>query len=181
MTAASRSQSGVLRATGRDRDEWNAILDDWGAKGRPFREIADWLKTEHGLSHWWAQKLIVEYEQARGIRPPGVRRDGTFTVTATKTVNVPVKRLAEAFLDASLRRRWLPGTKLRKRTTEGNRSARFDWEQDGSRLNVAFFQQGKGKSQVAVTHERLRDAMIAAEMKSSWRERLAALKDLLES
>src|SRR5918996_3431446 len=101
------SETGVRRATGRDRDEWFALLDAWGAAGRPFREIADWLTGEHDLSGWWAQKLIVEYEQARGLRPAGLRPGGTFSVTASKTVGVPVERLFEAFADARLRRSWL--------------------------------------------------------------------------
>ena len=54
--------------TGHDRAFWFAELDAWGAAGRPYREIADWLTTEQGLSAWWAQKLIVEYEEARGLR-----------------------------------------------------------------------------------------------------------------
>ena len=68
--------SGIERATGRDRDEWFGVLDDWGAAGRPYREISRWLTGEHGMSSWWAQKLIVEYEEARGLRKPGVRPDG---------------------------------------------------------------------------------------------------------
>ncbi len=127
MARARRSsQTGVRRATGRDRAEWFELLDAWGAAGRPFREIADWLTGEHALSRWWAQKLIVEYEQARGLRPAGVRPSGTFAVTASKTVGVRVERLFEAFADARLRRRWLPGAKMRVRTTQRGRSARFD-------------------------------------------------------
>ena len=178
-TMAKTGSSGVERATGRDRPEWFALLDEWGAAGRPFREIADWLKTEHGLSHWWAQKLIVEYEQARGIRPAGIRPGGTFTVTASKTVNVPVSRLFEAFTDARLRRRWLPDPKMRKRTAEPGRSARFDVE-DGTRLNATFVGQGRGKSQVAVEHTHLPTSKSAEKMKASWRERLGTLKELLE-
>ena len=178
-TMAKGGASGVERATGRDRPEWFALLDDWGAAGRPFREIADWLKTEHGLSHWWAQKLIVEYEQARGLRPAGVRPDGTFSVTASKTVHVPVARLFEAFTDARLRRRWLPDAQLRKRTADQPRSARFD-SGDGTRVNATFLAQGKGKSQVGLEHTHLADAKSAEKMKAYWRERLGALKVLLE-
>lgn len=89
--------SGALRSqTGRDYGEWFQLLDDWGARGRPYREIADWLTSTHGISEWWAQKLIVEYEQLRGIRQPGVRRDATFTGGASKTVTASVDRLFEA-------------------------------------------------------------------------------------
>lgn len=42
--------TGVRRATGRGRDEWFALLDRWGAVGRPYREIADWLTAKHGIS-----------------------------------------------------------------------------------------------------------------------------------
>ena len=96
---------GVRRATGRDRDEWFALLDAWGAAGRPYREIAGWLTGEHGISDWWAQKLIVEYEQARGLRPPGVRPDGTFEVSASKTMAVPVERLFDAFINSRQRKK----------------------------------------------------------------------------
>ena len=180
-TMAKPGPTGVERATGRDRQEWFDLLDSWGAAGRPFREIADYLKSEHDLSHWWAQKLIVEYEQARGLRPAGVRPGGTFSVTASKTVGVPVGRLFEAFTDARQRRRWLSGGKMRVRISERGRSARFDWEDGSTRVNATFLSQGRGKSQVAVEHTHLRDSRSAEKMKAHWRERLAALKDLLES
>ncbi len=156
------------------------MLDRWGAPGRPFRQIAEFLKTEHGLSHWWAQKLIVEYEQARGLRPAGVRPDGTFTVTTSRTVGVPVERLFEAFSDTRLRKRWLPGAKMRERTSERGRSARFDWENGSTRVNVGFLAKGKTKSQVGLEHQLLPDARSAEKMKAFWRERLAALKAVLE-
>ena len=94
--APGASVDGVRKATGRTRAEWFAELDGWGAAGRPYREIAAWLSGAHGLSRWWAQKLIVEYEQERGVRPPNVRRDGSFEIGASKTVAVPVDRVLQA-------------------------------------------------------------------------------------
>lgn len=177
---AGTAMTGVKRATGKERQEWFALLDRRGANGRPFREIADHLKTKHGLSHWWAQKLIVEYEQARGIRPPGARPDGTFTVTASKTLHVPVAQLYAAFTDSRRRRTWLAGSRMRKRTGEKGRSARFDWEGGETRLNATFVAAGRGKSQVGVEHTHLPDAKAAEKMKSFWRERLTLLKRTLE-
>lgn len=175
-----RTSEGMRRATGRDRPEWFALLDAWGAAGRPYREIADWLTGKHDLSDWWAQKLIVEYEQARGLRAPGVRRDGTFEVGASKTVAVPVDRLIAAFVDARLRKRWLPGAAMRKSQSEPGRSARFDWEEGPSRVEIGFTARGAAKSEVALQHKRLPDARSAEEMKAYWREHLADLKALLE-
>lgn len=180
-TRRGASGSGVRRATGRDRDEWFAALDAWGAAGRPYREIARWLTDEQGISAWWAQKLIVEYEQDRGIRRPGARPDGTFAGGASKSVGVPVERLFAAFVDARLRTRWLPGVVMRERTSQPGRSARFDWEDGTTRVGVTFASSGKGRSQVAVEHERLPSAAAAEEMKAFWRERLGALKAVLEA
>jgi hypothetical protein len=178
---AEKSSESLRRTTGRDYDEWFALLDSWGAPGRPFREISDFLTGEHGVSRWWAQKLIVEYEQLRGIRPPGARRGGTFTVTASKTVNVPSKRAFEAFVDPKIRRRWLPDARMRRRTSQPGRSARFDWGDGATRVNVTFVATRPVKTQVAIEHELLRDTATADKMKVSWRERLMALKDFLQA
>ena len=174
------SDQGMRRATGRGREGWFAALDAWGAAGRPYREIADWLTDEHDLSTWWAQKLIVEYEEARGLRPPGIRPDGTFTVGVSKTVAVPVERLFAAFVDPELREHWLPGAVMRERTSQPGRSARFDWEGGATRINVGFDAKGDAKSQVGLEHERLPDPEAAEKAKAYWRERLVALKTVLE-
>jgi hypothetical protein len=185
MNATDRAEpggsgEGMRRATGRDRGGWFAVLDAWGAAGRPYQEIAAWLTGEHGLSSWWAQKLIVEYEQARGLRAAGVRPDGTFTVGTSKTVAVPAERLYAAFVDAEVRELWLPGAAIRERTSQPGRSARFDWDDGATRVNVSVAAAGEAKSQAAVEHERLPDARAAEEAKAYWRERLDVLKTVLE-
>ena len=178
--AASKSSDALKRATGRDYDAWFAALDRWGATKREYREIAAWLTEKHGFSTWWAQKVIVEYQEARGVRAPGVRRGGTFTVTATKTINVPASRAFQAFTDAKIRRRWLEGAKLRKRTADEPRSARFDWGDDGSILAATFLARGTAKTQVAIEHSKLPDQKTADRTKAWWRQRLSDLKQTLE-
>lgn len=178
--AATQDRSG-RQAAGRTYGEWFELLDRWGAPGRPFREIADWLEGEHDLSSWWAQKLIVEYEQARGLRPPGVRPDGTFTVGTGKTVAVAVERLYASVVDRGEREHWLPGVELRERTSRSNRSVRFDWGDDGTRVSVTFAAAGDTKSRLTVEHERLPDAETAQRTKAFWQERLAVLAAELES
>jgi transposase-like protein len=163
------------------RDEWFALLDNWGAPGRKYREIADWLTGKHGISKWWAQKLIVEYEQERGLRPPGVRPDGTFEVSASKTVAVPAKRLFEAFVNPRERRKWLTDGRMSLRTSQPGRSARFDWGGGSTRVNVGFVAKGRSKATVAVSHERLADADEAEATKAMWKERLSDLKSFIES
>ena len=83
---------------------------------------------------------------------------------------MPVERLYDAFADEG----------LRERTATRPRSARFDWGDGSSRVNVAFDAKGEAKSTVAIQHVRLPDAGEAERMKAYWRERLTSLKEVLE-
>lgn len=170
----------VRSATGRERDEWFALLDRWGAARRAYREIARWLAAEHGIGRWWAQKLVVEYQQARGVRAPGVRRDGTFEVTASKTVAVPIRRLFDAFVDARRRKKWLTDGRMALEGSRPPRSARFAWEAGPSRVRVELAGRGPSKSTVSVAHGGLPEARAAETMKTRWKARLAKLKTQLE-
>ena len=172
----------VIRAnTGHSWDEWFVLLDGWGAAERPHTEIARWVHQEHGVGGWWAQGVTVAYEQARGLRAPGQRRGGHFEVSASKTVAVPVERLYEAFADPALRERWLPGAAFEVRTAIPGKSIRANWEDGSTRVVILFTARGESKSQVALVHERLPDAATAEQLKPWWRERVAALKRLLET
>jgi hypothetical protein len=65
---------------------------------------------------------------------------------------------------------------LHERTSRPGRSARFDWEDGATRVNVGFAANGEAASQAAVEHERLPDPQAAEKAKAYWRERLTALK-----
>jgi uncharacterized protein YndB with AHSA1/START domain len=119
------------------------------------------------------------YELARGLRVVGEKPDG-FAITTAKTVAVPVERLYDAFVDESLRERWLPGGELRERTATKPKSARFDWGESQTRVNVTFLAKSEGKSTLALEHRRLADADEAVRMKAYWRQRVAALQEVLE-
>jgi hypothetical protein len=175
------SDETVRRASGRGWAEWFALLDAWGAADRAHGEIAAWLAAEHDVASWWTQAITVEYEHARGLRAPGGGRDGLFSAGASKTVAVPVERLFAAFVDAEQRERWLCGAALRERTSQPGRSARFDWDDGSTRVLVGFTAKDEARSQVALQHERLPSSEAAEKAKAFWRERLTALKALLEA
>ena len=170
----------VRERTGRTWNQWFALLDEWEARDRSHPEIAAWLNAEHGVAGWWAQSVTVEYEKARGLRPPGGDRDGTLNAGASKTVAVAVERLYEAFAELELREQWLPGAPLRERTAQPNRGVRYDWGDGSTRVIVGFQAKSADKSTVAISHERLPDSESAEQMKAYWRERLAVLKAVLE-
>jgi hypothetical protein len=175
------SDEAIRERTGRGWEEWFDLLDEWGAAGRSHRDIARWVAEQLGIEPlaWNAQAITMGYERARGGRAVGERADG-FAITASKTVAVPVERLFDAFADASIRDRWLPGAQLRERTATRPRSARFDWGDGESRVTVGFVAKGEAKSTVAVEHARLGDAGQAENSKRWWRERLSTLKSQLE-
>jgi uncharacterized protein YndB with AHSA1/START domain len=178
---SSPSEQAVLGATGRERKQWFALLDAWDAKTRTHRDIAAWLMSDHKIENWWAQTLTVDYERARGLREPGAKRDGTFSITASVTVGVSAKRAFDALVDTKLRQRWLSGATLQQRTAISGRSARFDWKDGTTRVNVGFTAKAAKKSQIALQHERLPSAKAAKEMKAFWRIHLDALRALLEA
>ncbi|RKN39661.1 hypothetical protein [Micromonospora endolithica] len=192
--------------TGRGWDEWFALLDDENTAGRSGEdtagrsgddtagrsgagtadarthgEIAAWLVTTHRVPGWWAQTVTVGYEQARGLRAPGQGRDGGYSTGGSRTVAVPVERLFDAFADEALRARWLPEVEVRVRTATAPRTFRADWAGGPTRIVVGFVAVGPTKSKVTVQHEKVTDPRRAADLKAYWRDRLAALKQLLET
>jgi uncharacterized protein YndB with AHSA1/START domain len=180
-SALATSDKAIRQRTGRGWEEWFELLDEWGAADRTHREIARWLAAQQGVEPlaWNAQAVAGSYERARGLRAVGEKFDG-FAITASKTVAVPVERLYEAFVEESLRERWLPGGELRERTATKPKSARFDWGERQTRVNVTFLAKGETKSTAALEHRRLADADEAERMKAYWRQRVAALKEVLE-
>lgn len=192
LLAAQRTETGrpplaasdatIRRKTGRGWEEWFDLLDEWGAADQPHREIMRWVAEQVGLSplSWDAQAVATSYERARGLRAVGQHPDG-YTLTASKTVTVPVDRLFDAFVDESLRQRWLPAAPLRQRTSTRPKVARFDWTDGTTRLNVTFEPKGAAKSTAALSHERLADTSERNRMRAFWRERLAVLQYQLET
>lgn len=175
------SGEAVVAKTGRDWDSWFTLLDDWGAPERKHSEIATWLTGEHGVAGWWAQSITVAYEQARGLRVAGQGRDGTYSVSASKTVNVPLGTLFQAVEDPEMRTRWLPQDLLEVTTSSPHKSVRGRWDGGAGRVAIGFVPKGEGKAQVALAHEKLADPESARKMKAYWSERLVDLKNLLES
>ena len=173
------SEEAIRSRTGRGWEQWFDLIDDAPASDLSHAEIARWLADEQGVDGWGAQAITVSYERARRGRAVGERSDG-FVITASKTVAVPVERLFDAFVDESTRDRWLPDGELRERTSTRPKSARFDWGDGETRVNVGFLAKGDDRSTVDLEHGRLPDGEQAERMKAYWRERVTALKSLLE-
>lgn len=175
------SDEKIRQRTGRGWEEWFGMLDEWGAADRTHRDIARWLAEQMGIHPlaWNAQAITASYELTRGLREVGEKDDG-FAITASRTVEVPVETLYDAVVSEAARTAWLPDGRLSERTVTRPKSARFDWAEGPTRVNVTFLARDEGRSTVAVEHRRLADAGEADRMKTYWRERLGALKHTLE-
>src|SRR3954447_25721016 len=92
------SEETILRGSGRTWDQWFALLDAWNATARSHTEIAQYVEVDLGVKPWYAQSVTVGYERARGLRAVNESSSG-FSVTASRTVPVPIEQLFEAFLD----------------------------------------------------------------------------------
>jgi hypothetical protein len=173
------SDDKMREATGRSHEEWFTILDEWGGTSHNHTEIARHVIDELGVPGWWGQSITVSYERARGLRAVGQMKDG-WTVSASKTVSVAVDALFDAVVEERLRKEWLLDADLTRRTATKPRSARYDWEDGSTRVNISFESKGPAKATVFVSHERLPDADTAEAMKAYWRSALVDLKARLE-
>lgn len=169
----------LVEATGRGWDAWLDHLDGVGARDWKHGAIAKRLTGIDGVDGWWAQSITVGYERARQGRKVGQMRDG-FTISVSRTIGVPAETVFAAVTDPSVRGGWLPDAELRLRTATAPTSARFDWEDGATRLVVDIVPKDD-RATITLAHEKLPDQDTADEMKPWWRDRLGALKALLEA
>lgn len=170
----------VKEATGKKWEQWFNLLDRWGARDKKHRDIARYLIDDLGVPGWWAQSITVYYERARKNRLKYQTEDG-FSISASKTIDVPVDVVYDAFMNPRVRRRWLTDGKMSVRTSQPGKTARFNWADGSTRVVVGFIDKGPSKSTVSLAHEKLPDADEAERAKAMWKERLGDLKTFLES
>jgi hypothetical protein len=175
---AGMADATIKAKTGCTWDRWVFALDHYGADKMSHGEIAALVSTKYKIDGWWAQSVTVGYERIKGLRAIGQRRDGTYEANKSRTFNVPVATLFEAWADARVRRRWLDSRIGKVRTAIPSRSIRLDGE-DRSIVAVGFMAKGRSKSVVAVQHTKLRDRDAASRLKQYWSKRFDALAEVL--
>lgn len=82
------SDEAVVKATGKDWDEWFKILDEINAVQMEHADIAAYLRRKHIKNPWWCQHITVGYETERGRRVLGETKESGFEVGISKTINV---------------------------------------------------------------------------------------------
>jgi hypothetical protein len=177
---AGMSDEKLKAKTGCTWERWVHALDRGGAEQMSHRDIAALVSKKYKIDGWWSQTVSVGYERIKGLRARGQRRDGTYEASKSRTFNVPVTTLFDAWADTNLRRRLLNGAGVKVRTATVPKSMRLDWT-DHSIIAVGFLAKGKSKSSVAVQHTKLPDRETADRLKQYWSDRLSALGGVLSS
>jgi hypothetical protein len=160
----------VGAATGRPREEWFALLDEAGAEQLTHQQIATRLANVHGVDAWWAQNVTVAYEQARGIRRPGQRQDGTYEASVTRTVDLEKADGLRAL--ATLVERELGVAPLALNLGAKHPTARFPLE-SGEFVLASASERAGGRSSIGLTWGRMPDDERLADVKSRMRAWLA--------
>jgi hypothetical protein len=177
-TLAGMSDAALKEKTGCTWERWVRALDRLGAQEMSHRDIAALVKSKYKVQDWWTQTVTVGYERIKGLRARGQQRNGTYDTTKSRTFNVPVTTLYDAWADPGIRRHWLDGATVKVRTAIAPKSMRLDWNNAGI-IAVGFTAKGTSKSAVAVTHTKLPDRDAVTRLKAYWSERLAALDQIL--
>jgi hypothetical protein len=174
---AGMSDAVLKEKTGCTWDAWVGALDYYGAGKMSHRDIAKLVGKKFKVGDWWTQTVTVGYERIKGMRTRGQQRDGTFGATKSRTYNVPVETLFDAWMNPKTRNRWLTGAKVRVRVATSPKSMRLDWP-DGGIIAVGFTSKGTTKSAVALEHSHLPDRDAANRVKEEWAKRLDSLGEM---
>lgn len=176
-TLAGFSDKTIKEKTGCTWERWVPFLDKFGAESMTHGEVARLVHDKFKIDGWWAQAVTTGYERIKGKRAIGQRLDGKFEASKSKTFNVPVSDLFDAWATARQRKRWLD-TAVTVRTATKPKSMRLGWD-DRTIVAVWFTPKGTGKSAVALAHTKLPDKATSERLKQYWAERLTALQQVL--
>jgi uncharacterized protein DUF4287/activator of Hsp90 ATPase-like protein len=172
------SAEALKKKTGKNWQEWFAVLDEEGAAKLTHKEIVAMVQGQLTLTSWWGQMIAVGYEQERGLRVPHEKPSG-FEISVSKTIKIPLGMAFLLFQDAKMRKRWLkdPAYEIRKITE--NKSLRITWP-DGTSVVVDFYSKSSNKTQIVVQHQKIEGAKAAERMKAYWAEQLERLQSTFE-
>ncbi|MBL8760225.1 MAG: hypothetical protein JNL50_02900 [Phycisphaerae bacterium] len=184
--AGGVSTDAVRKATGFGWDHWLSVLDAFDVKAHGHKAAAEFLAREHKVGDWWAQMVVVGYEQARGLRQKHQKTDG-FSVSVSRTLDVPAVRVFDAWSDELQRAEWLTGAWITIRKATSPKSLRLTWnageglpaEPRATSVEVNIYAKGEDRCQVSVQHNKLAAASDVEKMRAFWTRAIEALRAML--
>jgi hypothetical protein len=158
------SDDAVLAATGRGWDAWCDLLDASPVRDDGHGAIAAHVQSAHGVDAWWAQTVALGYERITGRRLPHQQPDGTFSMSASRTLAVDAGDLRSRLEDADGRAALFPGQTTELRSRPGTRNVRIALGEG----TVALTPREDGRTTVAVQHAKLPSPDAVARWKTYW-------------
>jgi len=168
----------VKAKTGRSWHEWFDILEKASADKLNHQEIVNLLSRQHDLNDWWSQMVANVYEQHARIHEQHERAAG-YEISVSKTFQIDVRIIYDAWFTDEKRRRWLQESPLKITTSTRNKSIRAQWANGQSRLSIDFYSKGENRSQVVVQHMNFPSLKAAEDMQTFWKEKLNTLEETL--
>lgn len=195
------SSASVFKATGKNWDEWLAILDKAGARSWTRSEIVAFLKKKYKLRPWWQQGVTHGFEVATGRRIDGQNAKGQYTITATKSMPCNVKKVWKLVISKEGKEAWLKplyevaveagktfetedGFFGEIRTLKKDRRIRMTWQDPNWNKNtvvqLTLVDKPNGKSILVIDHSQILDLRIQARLRKRWKDAVSALQQLAE-
>ena len=172
------SDAALRTATGKDWNEWLALLDASGAaaQGLDHQRLLDLtMQSLPETAGWWAQMVSVGYERVRGLREKHESCNGEFQATSSKTFPVPLFAAFAAWADAGIRGAWLEAPDLSFTKLNAGRNIRARWP-DGSLLDIRFNATGPDRCQIVVDTMKLNDGEAVQQAKAFWQAQFERLQ-----
>lgn len=145
------------------------------------QQIFALLKTQPGLSDWWAQSLAVKFEQKIGRRQPGQDCSGLFKFSVNKTLPGQIDDVLAMWLKAVAGATGFNTVPVQgaPRISQSEKWRYWRCElADGSRLVVNIQQKTADKSVLSLQHEQLNTEAALKRWRSFWQAELPKLLQL---
>lgn len=169
----------ITDATGLPWTRWAQILNDAGGAQLTHKQLAEVAHAAMPApvvnGGWWAQSVAVAYEQWIGRRVPGQAHDGTFQVSATRTVQGEMQEVFDRWCKHAENVTELDGTAIKDTPRISGTAKRLHWGVtlvDGSRGSVDVSQKSADKVLVSASQVNLNAADQVDRWRAAWKEHL---------
>lgn len=190
VAKGAMSDARILEKTGHDLAYWFGVLDRFGAVEKGHTAAARHLYADLKVPGWYAQSITVSYERARGVRAVNQRVDGTYEMSASKSIDATSADIVRIITSRRLRRAWLidVDAELAKALTaaldsktskgfsvraDGLATFRYNW--GSTKVQWYIMPTKTGKMAVVVANGKLAGAEMLEQRRKLWRTALTAL------
>lgn len=166
------SAEAVVTGTGQPWSYWLNWLNEINAGALAHKDIVSALLAAHKISHWWAQMLTVQYEQAIGRRVPGQDCSGRFSVSVSKTLAGSLDDALAFWQQLVANVDEFSGVAISGNPTVSQTEKWRYWRcnlADGSRVNVNISQKASDKTSLSIQHEKLESTEQVEHWRSYWK------------